>query len=333
MDKTAWFVRAGRDGWALEQFISKGVVAIGWDELGDLSKIKTITELEEKSEEAFKDSREGQKRNFLGQLTSFRFNMNKGELAITYDPSTRTYHVGTIVGDCEWKPDLVEYFPTIRRVKWESSVSRDDLSPSTRNSLGAIQTIFKPSSEAVKEILAKIKGESYVPQAENTIDVGSNTLASGIIEQADELIKDKIVKLSWEQMQELVAGILRAMGYKTKVSGPGPDRGVDISASPDGLGLTHPRIFVEVKHRQNEQIGSKDIRNLIAGRNAQQDKCLFVSIGGYSKDAKLEADRSSVPVTLLDLDDLAGLLVQYYENTDPGTKALIPLVKIYWPQG
>ena len=47
-------------------------------------------------------------------------------------------------------------------------------------------------------------------------------------------------------MQELVAGILRAMGLKTKISNKGPDRGKDIIASPDGLGLENPRIFVEV---------------------------------------------------------------------------------------
>lgn len=36
----------------------------------------------------------------------------------------------------------------------------------------------------------------------------------------------------------MVAGILRAMGYKTRISPPGSDRGKDVEASPDGLGLT-----------------------------------------------------------------------------------------------
>lgn len=51
-------------------------------------------------------------------------------------------------------------------------------------------------------------------------------------------------------MQDLVAGLLRAMGYKTRVSPSGPDRGKDIVASPDGFGFESPRIVVEVKHRQ-----------------------------------------------------------------------------------
>ncbi len=68
-------------------------------------------------------------------------------------------------------------------------------------------------------------------------------------ESARRFIEDRLARLDWKQMQELVAAILRAMGYKTRVSDAGPDRGVDIFASPDGLGLQEPRIFVEVKHR------------------------------------------------------------------------------------
>ena len=60
-------------------------------------------------------------------------------------------------------------------------------------------------------------------------------------------MEDRIASLDWEQMQELVAEILEAMCFKTDVSPRGSDRGTDVFASPDGLGLNEPRIFVEVK--------------------------------------------------------------------------------------
>jgi restriction system protein len=44
-------------------------------------------------------------------------------------------------------------------------------------------------------------------------------------------------------MQDLVAGLLRALGYKKRVSPAGPDRGKDIVASPDGFGFESPRIL------------------------------------------------------------------------------------------
>ena len=119
------------------------------------------------------------------------------------------------------------------------------------------------------------------------------------------------------------------MGYRTKVSGPGPDRGVDIFASPDGLGLAEPRIFVEVKHRAGST-SAPAVRSFLGGRRTG-DRCLYVSTGGFSADARYEADRSTVPLTLLTMPDLRELLVNYYESLDSETRALVPLKRVYWP--
>ena len=136
-------------------------------------------------------------------------------------------------------------------------------------------------------------------------------------------------RISWEQMQELVAGLLRAMGYKTKVSPPGSDLGRDIVASPDGFGLEQPRIVVEVKHR-NQTIGSQEIRSFLGGRH-KDDKGLYVSTGGFTKDARYEADRASIPITLMNLDELVTAIIEHYEDMNMDTRVLVPLVNVYWP--
>jgi restriction system protein len=130
-------------------------------------------------------------------------------------------------------------------------------------------------------------------------------------------------------MQELVAGILRAMGYKTRISPKGADRGKDIIASPDGLGLENPKIVVEVKHRQGS-MGSPEVRSFLGGLRPS-DKGLYISTGGFSKDAKYEAERANIPITLVDSDILVELIIQYYDSFDNDTKTLVPLKKIYWP--
>ena len=149
-----------------------------------------------------------------------------------------------------------------------------------------------------------------------------------LIEKAEEAIEDRIVSLTWEEMEQLVAGILRAMGYRTTTSKRGPDRGYDVFASPDGLGLEEPRIFVEVKHRPNQSMGSQAIRSFIGGRSAG-DRCLYFSTGGYTKDARYEADRAQVPLQLLGLVDLRKLLVEYYDQLDEETRSMIPLRRVY----
>jgi len=51
----------------------------------------------------------------------------------------------------------------------------------------------------------------------------------------------------------------------------------------------------------------------------------------FSREARYEAERSSVPITLIDLDDLARLVVEHYEAFDVDGRTLLPLVRVYWP--
>jgi len=155
-------------------------------------------------------------------------------------------------------------------------------------------------------------------------------LKEDTIGRAHELIKDKILELDDAELELLVAAVLRAMGYKARVTPKGPDRGVDVIASPDGLGLEEPRIKAEVKHRPKTPMGSQQVRGFLGGLR-QGDRPLYVSTGGFSKDAGYEADRSNIPITLLGLDDLASLVVAHYENFDADGKVLIPLTRLYWP--
>ena len=57
----------------------------------------------------------------------------------------------------------------------------------------------------------------------------------------------------------------------------------------------------------------------------------YISTGGFTREARYEAERSTFPLTLVDLDDLADLIVSHYENFDLDGRALVPLVRIYWP--
>jgi len=77
-------------------------------------------------------------------------------------------------------------------------------------------------------------------------------------------------------------------------------------------------------------MGAQDIRSFTAGLRGDA-RGLYVSTGGFSKEAKYEAERSTIPVTLLDLNELAALVVDHYEQFDAHGRALLPLDKIYWP--
>jgi restriction system protein len=321
-----WMVRAGRDAFLIDDFEKNSVVAIGWDELGDISSYNDPEKLKMFIKETYPEFNAGQLGMAASQVNKFKFDFNKGDFAVSYNPEERVYFLGEILSNYIYQENK-EYYNHVRKVKWLGKVNRDDLKTSTRNTLGAISTIFNINAEAAEDILNSLKGKKPLEEEEQEEEL--EIIKEDVISNSSEFIKDKVIALNWEEMQELVAGVLRAMGYKTMVSPKGADRGKDIMASPDGLGLEEPRIVVEVKHRKG-RMGAPEIRSFTGGLR-RGSKGLYVSTGGFSHEAKYEAERSEIPVTLIDSDILVQLIIQYYDQFDNDSRSLIPLTKIYWP--
>jgi restriction system protein len=330
-----WMVRAERGGILFDQFESESMVAIGWVEMGNMGHLKSRDDFVAAVTEVYPNNTRAQTATSAGQAYRFVREVQVGDAVITYSPEQRVYLVGKIRSEYKYEPHRIENDPNVREVEWTGRVPRDLLTLSAKNSLGAISTLFLVPPDVADEIKQRLKesatGSAHtqvVPPDEDAVAL--DELYKENQNKAFELTKDRITKLGWDDMQQLVAGLLRAMGYKTRVSPMGADRGKDIVASPDGLGLSNPRIVVEVKHRPGSQMGSAEVRSFLGGRH-KDDKGLYVSTGGFSKDARYEADRASIPLTLMDLDDLVEAILDHYEQMDPDAKQLIPLRKVYWP--
>ncbi len=327
-----WLVRAGQGGVHVRDFQNSGAVAIGWSEMGPLPAGVTRQQLEQRYDETFKGQSGPVRGSGLGQVVRFYFEFQTGDVVITYDPDGRFYLYGTITSGVQ---ERQHELGRARRVTWSGKVFRDELTPAARNTLGAIMTLFLVNTEVAAELAAKKVAldatEPAVAEPQSNQETESDTsIGEEFFQKADQFIEDRIARLDWSDMQQLVAGILRAMGYKTRVSEAGPDRGVDITASPDGLGLQAPRIFVEVKHRLGTTIGAHEVRSFLGGRR-EGDRCLYVSTGGFTQEARYEAERAHVPITLVRLSDIRRLLVENYEQLDAATTALVPLRRLYWP--
>ena len=327
--KSMWMVRSASGGRLADEFKDRGVVAIGWSDIGDLNQYKNKEAVLEAIRKQWPDWSQGRNMASASQLQRFKEKLQKGDRVITYDSSRRIYHVGTIDGAYAYNPDAVETFPNTYPVSWEGEIDRDNLSVSTRNSLGSTLTLFKLPETAADEIEKVLIGQVAPSLNEEGDEEDEETLLERYKSEAFEIIKDRVNRLDWDQMQELVAALLRAMGYKTQVSKPGPDRGVDIMASPDGFGFESPRIIVEVKHR-GQSMGSQQLRSFIGGRH-KDDKGLYVSTSGFTKDARYEADRANIPIMLMDIDALVNGILRHYESMDMDGRNLLPLKKIFWP--
>jgi restriction system protein len=137
------------------------------------------------------------------------------------------------------------------------------------------------------------------------------------------------------EFQELVADLLRAMGYYVAwVSPPGKDGGIDILAQPDVLGTRPPRIKVQVK-RQQHAVSVDGLRSFMA-LLGDEDVGLFVCTGGFTKDAISEArTQEKRRVTLIGLEKLFDLWDEHYDRLSDTARRRLPLrsIKFLAPDG
>lgn len=326
-----WMVRS-EGGSLYEEFRDRNVVAIGWWRLAQYATTGTSRrELAERYRAVEPGLKAGSYVAGASQVWRFVNEIAVGDYVVSYSPENRTYLIGKVTGESRQMPEWTDIgLPIVRDVNWEANeIDRDSLSVSTRNSLGSTLTVFKVPAAATAEML----GNKPVPAPQQPVDL--TDAIEGEVESRDvesealEKIKDMVSALEPREMEQLVAGVLRAMGYKTLVSPVGADRGKDIIASPDGFGFENPRIVVEVKHRRGP-MGSPQLRSFTGGRH-RDDRGLYVSTGGFSKEAMYEAERAPMPVTLWTLDTLVRTLIEHYDATDAETKRMVPLKRLYWP--
>ena len=324
-----WMIRAGRGGVYAKSWVETGIVGIGWDFDGADIASMTQSQLRKAYAESHPDYNAGKVGQATSQTAKFAHDITRGSTVVTYDPEDRLYHIGKVTGNCV-PTDEIDAITYKRSVEWKQAASRDLLLTSSRNSLGSLTTIFGISPEVAADLnraAGTLKGNAASDEAVPDADDDEARFAT--YDDGIERIKDRALSLGWDEMEQLVAGLLRSMGYHADVTAKGPDGGRDVVASPDPLGLESPRIIAEVKHRKGP-MGAPQVRAFIGGLRAG-DRGLYVSTGGFTKEARYEADRANVPVRLLDLDGFVKLYVDTYDKADAETRSLLPLTRIWWP--
>jgi restriction system protein len=190
--------------------------------------------------------------------------------------------------------------------------------------------LYQQWKESQPETIAEIVDDD--PETVGTLEKDAD--AASTVEEAEEnawtQIEQYIQAMNPYDLQKLVAALLRAMSYHVSwISPPGPDKGIDVVAHNDPLGTSAPRIKVQVKRRV-DRVNVGDLRSFIAVLG-EQDVGIFVSLGGFSRDAEDEArTKETRKLTLVDLEKLVDLWVEHYEKIAEADKRLLPLKPVYY---
>ena len=245
-------------------------------------------------------------------------------------------------GYTRWKSIL--HFFSIDLIKAQFLVKKKGVWYITQEGEEAIKLGERGLLDASLEAYRKWRDETPKSPKEKVIEVEDISTDEGQLENqqqqeatlqqmeelANEGLKQRINSLNPYEFQDLVAALLRAMGYFTPFVAPkGKDGGVDVIAYQDPLGVKSPRIKVQVKHRESSA-SVDELRQLMGLLQRDGDVGIFVSSGGFTSDSKTTARSSQVHVELIDMDRLIVLWQEFYEKLDDEDRNLLRLKPIYF---
>lgn len=321
-----WMVRAGVHG-EQEQFaLDNGIITIGWNDLPDLSKVKTREELGTIYQKNYPNEKKVKAAIHIGQVWRFIHDFQKGDLVGMPLKTQSAIALGIIESDYQYK-ELRSDIKHIRRVKWLKTVPRSAFDQDILNSFGAILTVCKIERNDAENRIKKLlqlkdyseKNSTIIP--EEIIDIEGYS--------KDRIAKYIAAKFKGHDLARLVDAILQSQGYVTKRSPPGADGGVDILAAPGPLGFDSPRICVQVKSSQSPS-DVKILRELQGVMSkVRADQGLLISWGGFTNSALQEARDAFFSIRLWDQGDIIEEIFRHYDKFDDELKAELPLKRIW----
>lgn len=340
-----WLVRAGRFGEHEARFFQDSRIYLTWSgalQEVDLGKAKDYEGIKWLVVDAYPTESKNRVQNWAGQIWAFVIPIEQGDWVAVPRKTKAAIAFGEITGPYKYDSTGEQPYRHSRTVKWlNTDVPRTALDQDLLYSLGAFMTVCEiKRNDAEKRIRAMAHGgwKSTAPAPASRQP--SETPAGELAVEAEETIdlerlgRDQIARLidrrfKGHEMARLVEEILKAMGYTTFRSAPGPDKGVDILASAGALGFDRPRICVQVKS-QDAPVDSPTLNQLIGTmQNVQADQGLLVAWGGFKSSVDKEAPTQFFRVRLWDQDDLIDQLLAQYNRLSDELRAELPLKRVW----
>ena len=292
-----WMVRGGRQGEHEARFFADNRIYMTWREVrDDLHGVPDKRTLRDLLGVLYPAAGKAKLANNAGQIGAFLFGMSPGDLVIVPRKGKAAMAIGNIEGPYVYDGAADMPYRHFRAVKWLNlDVPRSIFDQDLLFSLGAVRTICEISrNDAEKRVRAMIaSGFRPTPQAASVLKTSEEAEDSEVLD-LERLARDQIATLivrrfKGHDMARLVDALLKAQGYTTFMSPPGPDKGIDILAAPGPLGFGRPRICVQVKS-QDSPVDTPTLNQLIGSmQNVQADQGLLVSWGGF----RTSVDRES----------------------------------------
>ena len=324
-----WVIHMGNSDIAALKAKEEGFVAIGWAAMNDLSRLVTRDDFRAALEATHPEYTPNQVTTRYGQLYRFVREIKIGDPVVFPVKPTREIAVGEFTGPYRHSDDPAlakEGLPNVRDVKWIKIVPRTAFTQTALYSFGSALTV-STSDDYLDEVRAVLQGEEMPTVGDVEEEEEENLYETAVQQTEDYLLKQ------WQgtgaDFEHVVGAVLSAIGYTVKVTQASGDKGVDVIAHPDPLGLERPYVKVQVKSGVGS-VGGPMVQQL-KGTLQTGEKGMLVSLGKFTNDA-LELARNSPDLVLIDGTEFVRLFLDHYDKLDAKWQSRYPLKRVYMPQ-
>ena len=344
-----WLIRAGRYGQHEKRFFADSACYLTWEgtEDRDLRREKDYQGIKSLLAELYPDEKTKTRINWASQIAPFVFDIEPGDWVVLPHKHKPAIAVGEVTKAYSFDAKADQTYRHSVRVKWlNTEVPRTWFGQDLLHSFGAFMTVCRMArNDAEARVRAMAKAGWKAPAAgamAPTPDKKTKAASSDqppVIEEhfdversaRDQIARLVLARFKGHGMAELVGAILRAQGFSTHISPPGPDGGIDILAAPGTFGFSEPRICVQVKSQQSPI--ERTVLDALGGvmKKVNATHGLLVCWGGFKSSIDRDETQQFFHVRLWNADDLIDELLGVYDKLDPDLRALIPLKRVWTP--
>lgn len=329
-----WLCRAGKYGEYENRFLEDGRIYCTWDNLDvSISSFAKKHDLQKYFEESDSDVKAKTAMNWASQVWPFGHDMKVGEIVIVPSKIKPVIHFGKITVDYVFQADGEPRYCHYHTVDWyATNIPRTAFDQDILYSFGAFMTICRIKQEDRVKAQVKAAQHGAVPtsgapgSSEPPVDAVGRDIEQDAMDDITDLI---IQKAKGHGLAQIVDAILRAKGFTTYMSPPGPDKGVDILASGGILGFGSPRICVQVK--STDAPVDRIVLDQLGGvmKNFNADYGLLVFWSGFKNSVINETAKQFFDIRLWTHKEVLDEFLRYYDQMDDTIKEMIPLKRIW----
>lgn len=334
-----YLVRAGGNGEDEDYVLDNNIAVIGYRDIPSLEATKSYEDIFKIITTAKPDVKPRAAGNYAGQLWNFAIAMKEEDIVVLPRKLTSQVALGKVSGPYKYQK-VGNDFRHTRKIKWiRSDIARSVFSQDLLSSFGAYMTVCRISrNDAELRVAAVLEGKTDPGPATDVIQTNKTAAVIATDETAlpdlEQSAHDQIVAQIQSRFKEhaltrLVEAVLKAEGWVTKLSPPGPDRGVDILAGRGLLGFEQPRLCVQVKSQTSpaDVTVYRTLQGTMQSFKAEQG--LIVCWGGFNKAVLAEAKQGYFTVRLWESSHLVDAIYRNYEKLPSEIRADLPLKKVW----